>query len=97
VGARLAAGVAAMPVPPRLTVCGLPVALSVMEIVPVSAPSAVGVNVTLMAQFAPAARLEPQLLVCAKLALAEMLVMLKLAVPPFVSVIGWLALEVFKT
>ena len=43
------------PVPPKLTVCGLPEALSVSASDPVRAPPAVGVNVTLMAQLAPAA------------------------------------------
>ena len=37
-----------VPVPVRLTVCGLPLALSVIVIVPFCAPVAVGVNVTLM-------------------------------------------------
>ena len=66
-------------------------------IVPVRDPRAVGVNVTLMAQFAPAARLEPQLLFCVKLALATILVILRLAEPLLVRVISWLALELPKT
>src|SRR5947208_2305740 len=44
-----------VPFPVRLTVCGLPPALSVMVKVPVRAPATVGVNVTLIMQFAPAA------------------------------------------
>src|SRR5882672_6744538 len=53
VGAKLIP--AATPVPLNPTVCGLPVALSVTVIVPAWLPVAVGVNVTLIAQFAPAA------------------------------------------
>src|SRR5258708_677616 len=43
-------------VPVSDTLCGLPVALSVMVKVPMRVPAAVGVNVTLIVQFAPAAR-----------------------------------------
>src|SRR5450755_564007 len=64
VGEKVTAG--ASPVPVRATVWGLPVALSVTETVPDLAPAAAGVNVTLMVQVAAAARLDPQLLVCAK-------------------------------
>jgi hypothetical protein len=45
--------------------CGLPLVLSVMVIAPVRVPVAVGVKVTLMVQFAPAATEVPQVLVCA--------------------------------
>ena len=62
-GDRLTGPVADTPVPAKLTVCGLPVALSVIESFPVTLPVAVGLNVTLMVQLAPAARLVPQLLV----------------------------------
>src|SRR5579872_1828570 len=51
-----------VPVPERLTVCGLPVALSVTLTAAVRVPAAVGVKVTLMVQWAPAATLVPQLL-----------------------------------
>ena len=51
-----------LPVPPRLTFCGLFEALSVKVSVPVAAPAAVGVNVTPTAQLAPAARLVPHVL-----------------------------------
>src|SRR5438552_1226662 len=37
-------------------ICGLPPALSASDSVPVRAPEAVGVKVTLMVQFAPAAK-----------------------------------------
>ena len=43
------------PVPAKLTVCGLLAALSLIVIAPVSAPPAVGVNVTLIVQLAAAA------------------------------------------
>jgi hypothetical protein len=45
-----------VPVPDRETPCGLPAALSVMEILAVREPVAVGSNVTLIVQVAPAAR-----------------------------------------
>lgn len=48
------------PVPERATVCGLPTALSLMVKVPVRAPSAVGVKVTMILQFLPAASVLPQ-------------------------------------
>jgi len=51
VGERLT--VAPVPVPFRLTVCGLPVALSVKLTAPVRVPVAVGVKVTLTVQEPP--------------------------------------------
>ena len=54
------------PVPVRLAVRGLPVALSVMVTVALRVPAAVGLKVTLMVQLAPTARLVPQVLVEAK-------------------------------
>jgi hypothetical protein len=48
------------PVPDSGTVCGLPGALSVIVRFPVRSPSWVGVNVTLITQFAPAASVAPQ-------------------------------------
>jgi hypothetical protein len=53
----------AAPVPERLTLCGLPVALSVRVTAAVSVPLAAGVKVTLIVQLVPAATLDPQLLV----------------------------------
>ncbi len=50
------------PVPLRPTVCGLFGALSLKVRVPVAAPVAVGVNVTLTVQLAPALMLAPQVL-----------------------------------
>jgi hypothetical protein len=52
-----------VPVPVRLTVWGLPAALSLIDNVPVRVPLCVGLKVTLMVQFASAARLEPQVFV----------------------------------
>ena len=54
-----------------MAVCGLPLALSVIVTAPLRAPLAVGVNVTLMVQFAFCATVEPQLLVWAKSPLFE--------------------------
>ena len=68
VGERLTPG-PVVPVPLKLAVCGLPVALSATLRVPLRVPVAVGLNVTLMAQLALAARVEGlkgQLLVWAK-------------------------------
>ena len=68
-------------VPIRLTVCGVPAALSLIVNVPVRVPLAVGVKVTLSVQVDPAATPFPQLSVSAKSPLAEMLVMCNGAVP----------------
>ena len=66
VGAKLTAGAERVtPVPVRLTVCGLLLALSAMVMAPVRLPTAVGVKVTLMVQLAPAATDVPQMLVWA--------------------------------
>jgi hypothetical protein len=69
------------PLPPKLTICGLLTALSVIVNEPVLAPAAVGVKLTVMAQLAPAAKLVPQVLICAKSPLVAMLVMVKAPVP----------------
>ena len=61
VAVRLAAG--PVPVPVRLTVCGLPLALSVMLTEAVRLPGAEGVNVTLIVQLPPAATKLPHVLV----------------------------------
>lgn len=66
VGETVAVVLLAVAVPDRLTLCGLPVPLSVTLRAALRAPLAVGVNVTLMVQLAPAATLDPQLLVWPK-------------------------------
>ena len=60
-GERLTAGPG--PVPERLTVWGLPLALSAMLSAAVRAPLADGVKVTLIVQLAPATTELPQVLV----------------------------------
>jgi hypothetical protein len=82
-----------VPVPLTDTVCRPPGALSVNVTVPFRLPVVLGERVTLIVQFAPGARVDPQLLVSAKLALAAIPVMLSVAVPELASVIGrgWLA------
>jgi hypothetical protein len=57
-----------------------------MATAPVLVPPAVGLKVTLRVQLAPAATLEPQVLVWEKSPLAVMLVMLRAALPVFLSV-----------
>ena len=61
VAERLATG--QLPVPVRLTVCGLPLALSVMFSEVVRGPEAEGVKVTLIVQLAPVATELPHVLV----------------------------------
>src|SRR5205807_127409 len=92
----------AVPLPVSATVCGLPPALSTTDSVPVRAPETVGVKVTSMVQFAPAANVAglvgqafaPEL-VAAKSPEAPNELMVKAAVPVFVSVtvIGVLAVD----
>jgi hypothetical protein len=79
-------GAGAIPVPLNATIWGELVALSVMVTVPVRLPAAVGVNVTEMVQFAPAATLVPQVWVCAKSPDIAIEVTVKAVVPEFVSV-----------
>src|SRR5271165_5508459 len=55
-GDRVAVALTVRPLPDKLTVCGLPVALSVMVIDPVRDPVAVGVKTTLMLQVAGGTR-----------------------------------------
>ena len=83
-GERLTTG--AVPVPVRLMVWVAGLALSVMVTAPVLVPAAVGLKVTLRVQLAPAATLEPQVLVWEKSPLALMLVIVRLAFPVFLSV-----------
>ena len=84
-GERLTTG-AATPVPVRLTVWVAGLALSVMVTAPVLVPAAVGLKVTLRVQLAPAATLEPQVLVWEKSPFTVKLVMRRVALPVFLSV-----------
>jgi len=89
VGERLAA--ALVPVPVRVTVWVLPETpplLSVMVNAPVSMPVAVGAKVTLIVQEPPLAMLPPQLLVWPKLALATMLLRVRVLPPVLLRIIG---------
>ena len=83
-GERLTRG--PVPVPVRLTVCVAGLALSVMVTAPLLVSVAVGLKVTLRVQLALAARLAPQVLVWEKSPLTVMLVMLRVALPVFLSV-----------
>ncbi len=79
-----------LPVPVRLTVCGLFGAESVNVSVPLIVPPAVGENVTPTVQLAPAEIPVPHvLLAIAKPAVATMLEMERDALEPFVSVTVW--------
>jgi len=53
----------AVAVPESETVCGLPPALSAMETEAVRVPVAVGLKVTLIVQFALAAKVAPQVVI----------------------------------
>ena len=77
----------ALPVPVRLTVCGLVIAVSVNVRTPAAEPRAVGVNVTPTVQLAPAATLAPHvLLATANGPLAVILVKLSATFRRFVTV-----------
>ena len=101
VGSNVAVGPgAATPVPVRLIARGLPVALSVMVSTPLRAPNAVGLNVTSIVQFEPAATAPPLVQVppdLAKLPVAAMVVMLRDALPVLLSVTVCAALAVLST
>jgi hypothetical protein len=75
----------AVPVPVKVTDCGLPVALSAILIEAERLPLADGVNVTLIVQLPFAATELPQVLVCAKspalVPVIAMPVMARLAFP----------------
>src|SRR5207237_516261 len=84
---------AAVPFPLSASVCGLPPALSATDSVPVRAPEAVGVKVTLMEQLAPAAKVAglvgqafAPVLVAAKSPEAAKELIVKAAVPVLVNV-----------
>jgi hypothetical protein len=89
-----------LPVPARLTVCGLPPALSAMLTEAVRFPMPPGVNATLIVQLAFAATEPGHVLVTAKspgsVPVAPILVIAKAPFPLLVSVTVWAALVVFK-
>jgi hypothetical protein len=77
------------PVPLKLTVCGLPLALSETDRVPLTVPPAVGVKITLIVQVPPAAKVVPQVLEGVWKGLPVVIVKLvkvSAAVPEFVTV-----------
>ncbi len=88
---------ACTPVPLRLTVCGLLLALSVMVTAPVAAPVVVGENVTEIVHFLPAFSALPHVFVSAKFPLTAMLVMVRVAEPELVRITFFAALVVFTT
>ena len=81
--------------PFSVTACVLLLALSVIVNLPVRAPVAVGVNVTLMLQLEPAARVAPQVFVEAKSPVTAIELMFRLAFPVLDSVTDCAALFVF--
>lgn len=76
----------ATPVPVRLTVCGLEIALSVMVRTPVRVPAAIGEKVTEIVHCEFVARMGGQLFVWAKSPVIVMLATFNGAPPEFVSV-----------
>ena len=96
---KLTAGPEGVPVPLKLTVCALPLALSVSVRLPERLPVAVGVNVTLITQLPLAAtgavvlQVVP-LVATAKSPAAAMFVKLRDAVPLLVTVTALAALAV---
>ncbi len=99
---RVTAGAGASPVPVSPAVCGEPLALSATLTTAASEPTAVGVNLTVMTQLAPAATLVPQVFVWEKeLALAPPMLMpspvplrVRAPVPVFFKVTVWVAADV---
>jgi hypothetical protein len=90
VAENVTGAVGATPVPVNAIVCGEPAALSVIVIAAVFAPLAVGPKCPWMVQFAPTARLVPQVLANtnwdAPVPVTAMLVMVSAAVPVLVMV-----------
>lgn len=83
--------------PVRVTFCVLDPALSVMKSELVVDPAVVGVKVTFIVQFLPGFTIEPQLLVWANGAAAEIFVMPRIPRPVLVSVTVWAVLVVNTT
>jgi hypothetical protein len=92
-GVRLTVGPAAPPVPLRVTICGLPGALSEMLSVPLRVPLPVGIRITLIVQLLPAATLVPQLFVCVKSPLTAKLEIVTTPLPVLVRVMTCALLE----
>jgi hypothetical protein len=84
----------ASPPPLKATVCGDPLALSVIVSVPMREPAAIGVKVTEIVQLVPVAKLGPHVLVSAKSPDAVMDVMVRAAVLELDSVTVCAALVV---
>ena len=80
--------------PPRITVCGLPAALSLIASVPARKPPLVGVKVTDMVQLFPAVRVALQLLVCLKSPVVVMPAILSVAFPVLVRLTDFAELVV---
>ena len=99
VGERLTTGPVVLdetPLPLNAAACGLPLALSVTATPALRVPVAVGLNVTLIVQLVPAARLAPQVCVWVKSPLLvpvmAMPLMLSAAAPALERVIDCAAL-----
>lgn len=90
-GDRFATG--PVPLPVSDTACGLSVASSITVKVAALVPTAAGLKVTLTVQLAPAARLDPQVLVWAKSlgSVPRMLMLVndRVALPVFLRVTDW--------
>ena len=84
-GVNVAAAAVAVPVPLSATVCGDGVALSRMVSVPVRAPVAVGVKVTLMTHVPPAATVAPLVHVVVPVTIAKLPEIVTLLKPLSVS------------
>lgn len=99
VGERLATGL--KPVPLSETCCGLVGSEFVTRKVAVRVPPAVGVKVTLIVQLAPAAKVEPQVVVRAKspafVPVKEVTIEVRLVVPMLLRVTTWAELVVPAT
>jgi hypothetical protein len=87
---KVALGPAVSPAPLRETECGLPIVLSVIVIEALRGPNWLGVKVTLMVQFAPAATFESHVLLWVKSAalfpVSAMLLITTAEVPVLVTV-----------
>ena len=86
-----------VPIPVSVTGCGLPPPSSRILTTAFRAPAAVGVNIAVIVQLAPAVMLTPQLLVCEKSPTSPVIVIpekFKGAIPTFVKVTVWGALVV---